>query len=393
MISILSSKAAPSKVVDGATKSREVFCLVGLSSDTKPTTSYKGILICNGSVYDEIDTGKEYLYDEAGGEWHEQPEGDKKKDDPTAEEISVSRGSADAGKVIVVGNDGKLLPVDLEVGEGQVAVDGTLKIPGAAADAKKTGDAIASLNGSLDTLINTLPTDTASGSVVSFTDGADDIPLKSLVVGITGTQGGRCDVAVCGVNVWDEEWELGSYNNTNGEPATYTDRIRNKNRISVVPNTEYFFKTSNGLTAGNVYFYDVNDVFISARTTIGNNVITTPNKCKYMRIAMGLPYGATYNNDVSINYPSSDHDYHPYVGQSISISWDAEIQNGTVDVINGIVTDTDMQTEYQVEAHEVKSLLGFTTIYATTGDVSVEYRADIKKYIDKVVATAISALS
>ena len=149
MISILSSKAAPSKVVDGATKSREVFCLVGLSSDTKPTTSYRGILICNGSVYDEIDTGKEYLYDEAGGEWHEQPDGDKKKDDPTAEEISVSRGSADAGKVIVVGNDGKLLPVDLEVGEGQIAVDGTLKIPGAAADAKKTGDAIAALNGSL----------------------------------------------------------------------------------------------------------------------------------------------------------------------------------------------------------------------------------------------------
>ena len=153
MISILSSKVVPSKIVDGVRKSRELFTLAGLSTDTKPVTEYKGILIRNGSVYDEIDTGKEYLYDEAGGEWHEQPEGDKKKDDPTAEEISVSRGSADAGKVIVVGNDGKLLPVDLEVGEGQIAVDGTLKIPGAAADAKKTGDALASLNGSLGNFI------------------------------------------------------------------------------------------------------------------------------------------------------------------------------------------------------------------------------------------------
>lgn len=152
MISILSSKVAPSKVVDGVTKSREVLCLVGLSSDTKPATSYRGILICNGSVYDEIDTGKEYLYDEAGGEWHEQPEGDKKKDDPTAEEISVSRGSADAGKVIVVGDDGKLLPADLEVGEGAVAVDKTFKVTGAAADSKAVGDAIDSLNGSLSTL-------------------------------------------------------------------------------------------------------------------------------------------------------------------------------------------------------------------------------------------------
>ncbi len=192
MISILSSKAAPSKVVDGATKSREVFCLVGLSSDTKPTTSYKGILICNGSVYDEIDTGKEYLYDEAGGEWHEQPEGDKKKDDPTAEEISVSRGSADAGKVIVVGDDGKLLPVDLEVGEGQIAVDGTLKIPGAAADAKKTGDAIAALNGSLSTL--TAPN---IGANTTWTDGKGIIKSTGDVYSYNAGLSGYIDISGC----------------------------------------------------------------------------------------------------------------------------------------------------------------------------------------------------
>ena len=75
MITILSSKAAPSKVVDGVTKSREVFCLVGLSSDTKPTTSYKGILICNGSSFIEVDTGTTYMYDEEGGTWTAQSSG------------------------------------------------------------------------------------------------------------------------------------------------------------------------------------------------------------------------------------------------------------------------------------------------------------------------------
>lgn len=75
MITILSSKAAPSKVVDGVTKSREVFCLVGLSSDTKPTTSYKGILICNGSSFIEVDTGTTYMYDEEGGTWSAQSSG------------------------------------------------------------------------------------------------------------------------------------------------------------------------------------------------------------------------------------------------------------------------------------------------------------------------------
>ncbi|MBR3171961.1 MAG: hypothetical protein IKF22_12090 [Lachnospiraceae bacterium] len=75
MITILSSKAAPSKIVDGVTKSREVFCLVGLSSDTKPTTSYKNILICNGSSFIEVDTGTTYMYDEEGATWHEQAGG------------------------------------------------------------------------------------------------------------------------------------------------------------------------------------------------------------------------------------------------------------------------------------------------------------------------------
>ena len=70
MISIISSTPAPYKIVDGATKSRELFTLAGLSSDTKPVTEYKGILIRNGSTFIEIDTGKAYMYDEEGAQWH-----------------------------------------------------------------------------------------------------------------------------------------------------------------------------------------------------------------------------------------------------------------------------------------------------------------------------------
>ena len=256
MISILSSKAAPSKVVDGATKSREVFCLVGLSSDTKPTTSYRGILICNGSVYDEIDTGKEYLYDEAGGEWHEQPEGDKKKDDPTAEEISVSRGSADAGKVIVVGNDGKLLPVDLEVGEGQIAVDGTLKIPGAAADAKKTGDAIASLNGSLANKA--------------------ELPIVSKNIEVT----------------WDAELD-GNYIDANGNIVS-SESYHVSDLIEVDARSAYvldFTNDDSATGATRIHAYDSDGLWISRiayRTNTYRNVISfvTDSKTRYIRISI-----------------------------------------------------------------------------------------------------------
>lgn len=66
------------------------------------------------------------------------------------EELSTDGGASDAGKVLVVGDNGKIAASDLTVGEGEIAVDKGLTVNGAAADAKKTGDAIAELNGSLD---------------------------------------------------------------------------------------------------------------------------------------------------------------------------------------------------------------------------------------------------
>jgi len=38
----------------------------GLSTDTKPTEN-----IITGSRYIEVNTGKEYRFDEVGGQWHE----------------------------------------------------------------------------------------------------------------------------------------------------------------------------------------------------------------------------------------------------------------------------------------------------------------------------------
>ena len=68
------------------------------------------------------------------------------------EELSTDGGSTDAGKVLVVGDNGKIAASDLTVGEGEVAIDKGLVVNGAAADAKAVGDAITSLNGSLGDL-------------------------------------------------------------------------------------------------------------------------------------------------------------------------------------------------------------------------------------------------
>lgn len=71
-------------------------------------------------------------------------------------------------------------------------VDTTLTVTGAAADAKKTGDEIAELKNDLTDMDGkiaaSLITNTVSGSIVSFPDGADGVPVKDLVAQITPVQ-------------------------------------------------------------------------------------------------------------------------------------------------------------------------------------------------------------
>lgn len=44
----------------------------GLSSDTKPTETYKGYTIKNGSTFYEIDSTELYMYDEENSQWIKQ---------------------------------------------------------------------------------------------------------------------------------------------------------------------------------------------------------------------------------------------------------------------------------------------------------------------------------
>lgn len=48
------------------------FSFVGLSTDTKPTETYNGLAIKNGSTFYSMDTKKVYMYDAAGKTWLEQ---------------------------------------------------------------------------------------------------------------------------------------------------------------------------------------------------------------------------------------------------------------------------------------------------------------------------------
>ena len=222
---------------------------------------------------------------------------------------------------------------------------------------------------------------------------------------------------VCGVNLWDEEWEQGVI--TSGEKVPNTSCIRSKNYISVKPNKTYYLYCG---SATNQYFirpvfYDLEKHYIENGAWCANGTFTTPDNCYYIYLttqtASSAQYGGTYNNDISINYPSTDTTYHAHNTNThtYSVSWQTEagtVYGGSIDPITGIleacpyyasyngetlvgewISDRDVyssggtpttgaqvvniggtKTTYQLSPTQVLSLLADNNIFADVGDVT-----------------------
>lgn len=200
---------------------------------------------------------------------------------------------------------------------------------------------------------------TASGEIASFTDGGDDLPMKSLKVNIVPKQSGSGDpspsnvrpisgwdsvnVYRTGINITDEEWELGNIN-ANGYPFADSERMRTKNFNPCSPSTQYYVLFPMVGNDAILFYYDINKAFISSTGWIYKGVVTTPSNAHYIKMVLGRTYGTTYNNDISINYPSTDTEYHSYQGTSYPISLGQTVYGGTLDVTSGVLTITHKKT-------------------------------------------------
>ena len=161
-------------------------------------------------------------------------------------------------------------------------------------------------------------------------------------------------VTGAGVNVWDEQWEVGSINNTTGQDSSDSTNIRGKNYISVKPNTGYYFYIGVAKSL-RIYWYDREYGFLSSETA-RNAVKTAPNDAYYLRVRTTSEYGDTYNNDISINYPSTDTAYHASSVRSLTLNFPSTVYGGTA-VWNGDDTWTvtvDMAT-VTVDPNDVTS--------------------------------------
>ena len=170
------------------------------------------------------------------------------------------------------------------------------------------------------------------------TESADFEPWENIcpISGFTEVK-----VSRTGVNVWDEEWVNGRWAGNNGVLNTaFSNYVASKNKIPVLPNTTYYLYCG-GSTAREIVFYDASKAWISDGSSYYSNAtFTTPSNAYYITFNLGSGYGNTYNNDISINYPSTDTSYHAYQGDTYTIDLDGTRYGGTLDVTTGVLTVT-----------------------------------------------------
>ena len=199
------------------------------------------------------------------------------------------------------------------------------------------------------------------GSIIAIDDGKLNAPLKACTVDINPVQSGsgtpspsnirpisgwtEANITVAGTNIWDEEWEAGRISVTTGENSN-GNGIRSKNLISVKPSTGYraLRGTYSDASSIVIYYYDALSNYISYEGKFGSNVtFTTPSNAAYIRFNIQTSQAVTYNNDISINYPSTDTLYHAYTGTTYNIEFEDSgspltVYGGTLDTVSGVLT-------------------------------------------------------
>jgi len=197
-----------------------------------------------------------------------------------------------------------------------------------------------------------------------------------------------------GRNVWDEEWELGSINNTTGATEVSSTKIRSKNFIPCAPSASYYIHVGHGAAYYNlsVFFYDANNQYLGAATPDSGFGFTSNAAACYMKF---IEAGATtYNSDICINVSDA----------GFNGTYEAYYNGGsiTADNLNGFdatICDTQDEAGNIVRKFPLTDLgalnwsygSGYFTGYPLEVTAPTAPQGICAKY--KVVQTAVSSLS
>ncbi len=180
-----------------------------------------------------------------------------------------------------------------------------------------------------------------------------------------------------GFNLWDEEWEKGTF--IGGALQPNNTRIRNKRPIRISPNTTYYYKGPQ-----DCYIMDIDSYSgwsqYNSRLVSANSEFTTSSWARYIYISPADAYGAVYNNDICINISKTigspkNGDYVPYKRvvteldlHNIHIKspniWDEEWANGVWDETQGGVFSVN---QYGLASKDYIPVIANTTYYLRVG--------------------------
>lgn len=230
---------------------------------------------------------------------------------------------------------------------------------------------------SQEDFLKVFPQDFASGSVASFPDGADGVPVVELTVDITPVQSGSGDpspsnvrpisgwseaeITRTGKNWIDEEDVLYKLEN----PAQTVNSYRYTEPIYFAPNTQYFMSYSrlSATTTSTMYLlmrvYSGDNVAVTGpgtnksiinNKTVQANFTFTTGTSGAVRFAI---YHAGYSShqaaidnvretitDWQIERGSSATLYEPYNGTNYTFDLDGTRYGGTLNVLTGVLTVT-----------------------------------------------------
>ena len=204
-------------------------------------------------------------------------------------------------------------------------------------------------------------TDTASGSVASFADGADDIPLKSCVVAIEPAQSGSGDPSPTnvrpisgwtGAHVWragKNLFNLGEFATRYPDVCSYSNDTLTVNSEAVLYNTGVPCYLPSG-TVVNCAITEDTAVNVRVRFVLASGGITEKPAGKFPQVLPNDVIAICFNWSTSGTFSVSNFqaelgstatDYEPYTGNTYSITFPSEagtVYGGTLDVTNGVLT-------------------------------------------------------
>ena len=198
--------------------------------------------------------------------------------------------------------------------------------------------------------LKAFPTDTASGAVASFTDGADNLPLKSLVVDIDPVQdlsnGDPSPENICPISGWTGA-EVKHYGKNLLDPSLLKDQVA----LNIIPlyapvGTVLTMSTNqpNAATSGLLTYFRMpgGTQGINENVYDGHPATKTVGEEGYLEIVQrnrdSIKSYADYEYQIEVGSTATA--YEPYNGTTIPINWQTEagtVYGGKLDVLSGVL--------------------------------------------------------